>query len=258
VPPATVASDLAGFGEHARIAITPLVALLRRSDESLQIQVAETVRAIDKEIGVSQTLLTLIKLLDSHELSILRDALHELQEYGPAAVASVPKIDSMLQHPDDMTKIFACRALIKISPDDDLAIATSVLLKMLQPSTDATLRQSALFTAPEFGARVRAAFPFILDEALQVPNIHRLGDLKSQAEQAVKDIGAPIVPVLVLRLKNPDPIVRWQIVQLLSEMGEQASSAVQPLRVLKNDESMAVRKAAIKAIEKIRGGAQVP
>jgi hypothetical protein len=52
--------------------------------------------------------------------------------------------------------------------------------------------------------------------------------------------------------------VRWQIVQLLSEMGEQASSAVQPLRVLKNDESMAVRKAAIKAIEKIRGGAQVP
>jgi HEAT repeat protein len=118
---------------------------------------------------------------------------------------------------------------------------------------DARIRSLACYGLGLMGAEAGAAVPAlsarILDGELQIAE---------QAAWALSRIGEAAVPVLVLRLGDPEPRARVLAARTLGRMGRSARGSVSALLVAAGDSDATVRKEVREALQKVSPGIDVP
>jgi len=100
------------------------------------------------------------------------------------------------------------------------------------------------------GPVARATFEQPIEEPQPVKPL-TLWTEQEVAADALGRIGAPAVPALIEALKNADPAVRLEVVEVLGRMGDEAADAVPSLLKLLDDPDPGVRKAAARTLGQI-------
>jgi HEAT repeat protein len=152
----------------------------------------------------------LIKVFEENNPDDRRIAIQALGRCGPAAKAAVPLLVKALDHHDQVEVRCAVNALAGIGPD------------------------------------ARAAIPALY--AIWESPAHGTGILKDDVIDALKKIGASPSQRMIAALDDPDPDQRAHAVNVVSDFGAGARSAVGKLEALLDDASPMVREQAAMAL----------
>lgn len=126
-------------------------------------------------------------------------------------------------------------------------------LELQQQSSEAAESQP-----PGLISRASYARPLPVGHTSAVQSVKPFAEWTEQdaARDALGRIGAAAVPSLVGALRDPDPAVRRNAVEVLGRMGDDAAAAVPDLIALLDDSDPDVRKAATRTLGRIGPQAQ--
>jgi HEAT repeat protein len=261
---------LAKIGLEAKIAIPPLIKLLRDNDE----QVRSTAHQALRKMG-QPAVTALTELLHDKNLSVRTSAAQALEVFGPDAKSAVPALAELLG--DSTASFVAAYALGSIGPEARYAIPK--LIALLQENNDS--RSAYASALGHIGPEAKAAVPEIIkllhekDISVHYAAIAALGGIGPGAKDAIPDlivflphldtkfkrnfaaealikIGPPAILPLTKELKNKNPICRYYAAYALGQIGPDAKTAIPALTELLNDEDLQVRSSAAQALTKIQ------
>ena len=163
-----------------------------------------------------------------------------------AEIAIAALAESMALDESPAVRDSAVEALAKVGP------AAIAVLKRLIQDREAERRWRAAESLGRMGSAAKPATA-LLTQALD--DKHAL--VRITAVEALWKITADakrIMPALILELTNEDRRIRIRAFRLITRMGPQAHTAVEPLKKLLKDERSSVRQTASKALQMIHRG----
>lgn len=150
---------------------------------------------------------------------------------------------------EDREAMVRSACLMAIAKVAEPAAAVAALRQSLKQDTDANVRGTA---AARLGRVGPAAATAVGDLANALAD--KAPAVCDKAREALQQIGAPAVPVLIERLAANDPQVRRRAVLGLAAIGPRAKPALDALKKLQTDPDQEVKQLAAMAIQRIEGG----
>jgi HEAT repeat protein len=175
-------------------------------------------------------------------------AVSALGSLGPAAAPAVPAIATWLEGHDDSTDQYAALwALAKIG-DAAAPAVPAILAAMIPPEDeDAAWGHTTTLNA---GIHALGQIPSAVQQSGPVLAKHLIAD-DYGVDEAMAEIGAPILPYLAPLLDHEDPEVRGRAATVLGGLGPAAAPTAPRLVELLSDEDWNVQYNAGVALEQI-------
>jgi HEAT repeat protein len=164
---------------------------------------------------------------------------------GPGGPEDVPALVKALTHEDARIRVDAVEDLGQIGPPAMAAVPA--LLKLSEQDLDPLIRLEANKAVASIDSKNEKALPMLV-EALN----EKAGKVRKRAAECIGDLGPrakPAVPALLKLLKDPNPIVNWAVIDALGQIGPGAEAAVPSLIEALRDASN--RGAAVDALGQI-------
>jgi HEAT repeat protein len=180
----------------------------------------------------------LIQSLGSQVISVRRNAVWAVGQFGPAARGAAGDLVGLMEDEDPVIRVEAAASLWRIERN---AKAASKLTEMLR-SNDATGSFAAAVALGELGPEVPGALKALV-EALRHPD----EDTRRAATRSLGRLGPVAIPELRQMLKSSEAATRRRAVESLGWMGAPAAPL---LRELLNDADPAIRDAAVRAVRR--------
>jgi HEAT repeat protein len=178
-------------------------------------------------------------------------ALQVLDRLGAEAAPAVPNLVELLAIDDPSLRVEVLQILGDIGPQAEPAVgpATSALA-----DPDRNIVLTAAYCVGKIGPPAKAAVPDLRKLLATEDRVVRLTALWALIQIGPKSEGLveSALPVLTDALKHDLDFVRLQAVVALGDLGPPAEPAIAALEEASNDQSPAVRRAAVEAIRKIR------
>ena len=178
---------------------------------------------------VVETVRPLIDALDDPDVMVRRSAAQTLASFGPASMAAVPKLESLLDE-DEWTRVIAVEAILKIAParTEELCPMLAGALRSRSPR----IRQWAVQSLAEIPAAAATAVLPLIDALDDEAEAVRTGAIT--ALEHVGPAAAPAVTALLTILRGDgkdgdDVWIRGRATSALAEIGPGAREAVPDL-----------------------------
>jgi len=229
---------------------------------------------------------SLIADIRSSESSRRYEALESLTRLGPLARQAVPELGKLLVDDDELARILAASALVRVEPDNAQRKQSAVqaLARTMRETTRTEFRREAAHGLARLGAAaVPAAIAVLGDQlpetrALAAETLARIGavaadavptlvsllddedaKVRAAATRALGRIGQVdrlSIPALTVRLQDSDPTVRAAAADALGEFGPVAKEAAKALALALQDHEHDCCRAAAGALERLGTGAE--
>jgi len=175
------------------------------------------------------------------------EAIYELGQQGPRALAAGPTLTVMLRDRDPFVRVHAARALWKITEDPRFALPTLVDALKFAP---ADARSVAVTSLGEMGTAAQEAVPAIRLALRKEQSPFRVQLASALWHMARNDRDA--METLTVSLRNPNAEMRWAAAQALAEIAPQNHAIISELTRRLQDVDDDVRVAAALALAEIR------
>jgi HEAT repeat protein len=232
------ARALGRIGPQAKAVVPVLVELIKDKDRSVRKSATLALMAI-RPAPVAE----LAGFLNSRDMFIRQAAAKSLGRMGPEAKAAIPALIAALDKDAESCDTVA-EALKEIG-----SASVPPLIEVVKDK-DATNRVAAAKVLGLFGGEAKAAVPalaeFLADE-------DEWPDARGAVAFTLGKVGPAAVSALTAGLKDKEADVRSGCAETLGQVGPEAKTAVPALTELLKDVYPAVREAAMKALEKIKG-----
>ena len=182
--------DLADFPLSAEAAKTLLKAL---RDVDAKVRQSALIALTEFGTAAAPAVPVLRQILADNRSELRADALVLLASIGPDAKAALPEIEALLEGPDDLLRVLAARARLRIEPSDVAFLAEAISR--------------------------------LVDKGLRHPNVH----VRGQVTQVLGEIGSPAVDQLCAALDASESHVRCLAADALAAMGAGSAAAVPKL-----------------------------
>jgi HEAT repeat protein len=233
---------LGAIGADAAEAVPAITKLLGATHHpKLRLEAAMTLSSIGP--AAASALPELMNILDKKDPVVLPGAIFAIGRLGPAGKPAEKKLRELAAREDPFTRVIATWALCKLNPENQKLAADSlpVLVTALidkEPRTRAAATKCLIDLKPR-PALLMPAIGKIMDavQPEMMPNI----------VEAIADVGAPAVPVLVKALNEQSQ--RAKVAAILGRLGPEAKEAAPALAgIVENDKSPAARREALIAL----------
>lgn len=214
------------------------------------------------------------------------EALETLTKLGPSAGQAVPELEKLLVDDDELARVLAASALVRVEPDNAQRkqAAVQALARTMTETTRTEIRREAAHGLARLGAPAVPAAIAVLGDQLPetrilaaetlarigavaadaVPTLVSLLDdedakVRAAATRALGRIGQVdrlSIPALTVRLQDSDPTVRAAAADALGEFGPAAKEAAKSLALALQDHEHDCCRAAAGALERLGTGAE--
>jgi HEAT repeat protein len=244
--------DLTGH----KATITALTELLPDKDGMVRRAATEALAHVDpKAMGpmgpeAKAAVPVLVEILRHGDLLNRGAAVKTLRNMGPEAKTAIPALIGLLNDKDDEIGMTAVEALLEIpQATKDLSVVTGILQSpnvWTYPARVAVAEQ--LWTMDPKAKPIIPTLKRLLQDknwSVRLPSALALAKLGPDEQKTA-------LAVLVEWLRDKDAVVRQQAAFALGEIGPEAKAAIPSLATGLQDGNAEVRKAAAKALEKIK------
>jgi HEAT repeat protein len=159
---------------------------------------------------------------------------------------AVPVLISSLGDPDVLARERAAEALGKMGP-----VSVPALIDALKQE-DPFVRVGAAKSLLHMGPAAKDAVPSLIQAINDQQSF-----VRKMAGGALTHMNKVAVPELAKALKRKDPVFRYRVLEILKDLGQDASEAAPEIAVAVTDRNAALQEMALLALETIGPGAKV-